>query len=212
MDGWMDGWMDLLWFRALTIPMYLGLTDGPFLPHNLILAQESPVPLPKFQMAPRLKILISSGSKKGTPIYCPFLSESPGKLISSRFPNGAHMERDTRLQGIFTSLLIYLFNISFGVPSKGALPPGLPHAVPSERDAPFLESSFIHHSKSKRLLEYCFFVLTYCTTCKEYLNIREGGWEKTYRSCQKHESLLCVVVSPSYNKPHVKFIHISNHT
>jgi len=29
--------------------------DGPFVPHNLISAQESPVPLPKFQMAPSLK-------------------------------------------------------------------------------------------------------------------------------------------------------------
>jgi len=40
------------------------------------------------------------------------------------------MDRYTRLQGIFTSLLIYLFNIYFGVPSKGALPPGPPHGVP----------------------------------------------------------------------------------
>jgi len=37
------------------VPMHLGLTDGIFLPHNLISAQESPVPLPKFQMAPDLK-------------------------------------------------------------------------------------------------------------------------------------------------------------
>jgi hypothetical protein len=88
------------------------------------------------------------------------------------------MERDTRLQGIFTSLLTYLFiskalrkersfmfpksgapmetdahsrallNVSFRVPSKGALPSGPPHGVPSEREIPFLEPSFIHHSKS----------------------------------------------------------------
>jgi len=89
--------------------MHLGLIDGPFVPHNLISAQESPVPLPKFQMAPRLKILVSSGSKKGTQIYFTFLSKNPGKRILPRFPNGAHMERDTCLQGIFTSPLIYLF-------------------------------------------------------------------------------------------------------
>jgi len=47
-------------------------TLWPFVPCYLISAQESPVPLPKFQMAPRLKILISSGSKKGNRIYCPF--------------------------------------------------------------------------------------------------------------------------------------------
>ena len=72
--------------------------DGPFVPHNLISAQESPVPLPKFQIVPRLKILMSSGSKKGTQIYYPFLSKSPCKRILSRFPNVAHMERDARLR------------------------------------------------------------------------------------------------------------------
>ena len=76
-----------------------------------------------------------------------FLSKSSGKPIPSRFPKGAPMERYTHLLGIFTSLSIYFFNISFGVPSKGALPPGLPHGVPSEKNAPFLETSFIHHSK-----------------------------------------------------------------
>ena len=101
--------VDLHWIRALTVLMHLGLTDGPFVPHNVISVQESAVPLPKFQMVPRLKILMSSGSKKGTQIYYPFLSKSPGKRIPSMFPNGAPMERDTRLQGIFTSLLIYLF-------------------------------------------------------------------------------------------------------
>jgi hypothetical protein len=82
--------------------MHLGLIDRPFVPHNLISAQEIPVPLPKFQMAPRLKILISSGSIL-------FYPKSPSKQIPSRFPIGALMERDTWLQGIFTYLLIYLF-------------------------------------------------------------------------------------------------------
>ena len=41
-----------------------------------------------------------------------------------------------------------LLNISFGVPSRGALPPGPPQGTPSERDAPFLEPSFIHLAKS----------------------------------------------------------------
>jgi hypothetical protein len=88
--------------------MHLGLIDRPFVPHNLISAQKSPVPLPKFQVALRLKILMSSGSKKGTQIHYPFLSKSPGKRIPSRFLNGAPMERDTCLKGIFTFLLIYL--------------------------------------------------------------------------------------------------------
>ena len=141
--------------------MHLGLIDGPFVPHNLVLAQESPVALTEFQMAPRLKVLMSPGSKKETQIFFPFLSKSPGQRIPFRFLNGAPMERDTRLQGICTYLLIHLFiskaprkerpsmfpksgapketgalsrtllNISLGVPSKGALPPG-----PPRRDMP----------------------------------------------------------------------------
>jgi len=55
--------------------MHLGLIDGPFVSHNLTSTQESPVPLLNFQMAPRLKILMSSGSKKGNQIYFPFLSK-----------------------------------------------------------------------------------------------------------------------------------------
>jgi len=41
-----------------------------------------------------------------------------------------------------------LFSTSFGVPSKGSLPPVSPHRTPSDRDAPFLEPSLIHPSKS----------------------------------------------------------------
>jgi hypothetical protein len=44
--------------------MHLGLIEGLFVPHNLISTQESPVPLIKFQMAPRLQILKATGSKK----------------------------------------------------------------------------------------------------------------------------------------------------
>ena len=49
--------------------MHLGLINGPYMPHNLIVAQESPVPLLKFQMAPRLKFSLSSGSMKKEPRY-----------------------------------------------------------------------------------------------------------------------------------------------
>jgi hypothetical protein len=119
---------------------------------------------------------MSSCSKKGTHIYFSFLSKSPGKRTPSMFPNGTAMERDTLLQGFFTYLLVYLYflkairkerfsmfpksgkimetdaysrallNNSFGVPIKGALPPGRLRGVPSERDVPFLEPSFIIQS------------------------------------------------------------------
>ena len=73
--------------------------DGPFVPHNLISTQGSPVPLLKFQMAPRLKILVTSGSKKGIQIYF-YLSKVPANEPPSRFPNRAPMKRKARLQGI----------------------------------------------------------------------------------------------------------------
>ena len=56
-------------------------------------------------------------------------------------PNSmASMETDTHSRA--------LINISFRIPNKGALPPDPPHGVPLEREAPFLEPSFIHHSRS----------------------------------------------------------------
>jgi hypothetical protein len=60
---------DLLWVQALKVSMHLGHIDGSFVPHNLISAQESPVPLPNFKMTPKHKILMSSKTKKGTQIY-----------------------------------------------------------------------------------------------------------------------------------------------
>ena len=41
----------------------------PFVPHNLILGQGCPVPLLKFQMAPRRRLPISSGSEEKVPRY-----------------------------------------------------------------------------------------------------------------------------------------------
>jgi hypothetical protein len=73
---------DLQWVRALKLPKPLGFIGRPFVPHNVISAYESPVPLIKFQMSLRLKILISSVSKKRTQIYLHYFlevatSESP---------------------------------------------------------------------------------------------------------------------------------------
>jgi len=72
--------------------MHLGLIYRLFVPHNTS-AQDSPVPLAKLQTAPRLKTLLSSGSKKGTQIYYPFLSivpasETPPPQVPQRGPNG----------------------------------------------------------------------------------------------------------------------------
>jgi hypothetical protein len=77
------------------------------------------------------------------PLHIKFLIKIP--LVKEIFPfshrpmfskNGALMETDA------------LFMISFGVHSKGALPPGFPQRAPSEKDAPFPEPS-IQLSKSQ---------------------------------------------------------------
>jgi hypothetical protein len=47
-----------------------------------------------------------------------------------------------------TSISKALLSISFGVTTKGSLLPGSPQRALSERDAPFLEPSFIHLSTS----------------------------------------------------------------
>ena len=105
--------IDLHWVRGLKVPMHLGLIDGPFVPHNLISAQESPAPLPKFHMAPRLKILMSSGSKKGTQTYYHFLSRVPASESPPGSPTGP-LWREMPVSRAFR-------NISSRVPSKGAL-------------------------------------------------------------------------------------------
>ena len=89
------------------VPTHLGLTDGPFVPHNLISIQESPVPLLDFQMARRLNIFTSSSCKKGIQIRFIFSLKKFRKTNPLHVPNGAPVERDTRLQGtIYISLEI----------------------------------------------------------------------------------------------------------
>ena len=107
------------------VPMHLDLKDGPFVPHNLIIVQGSPVPLPKLQMAPRLKILMSSGSKKRTQIYYTFLSKVP----ASESPSGSSTGPLWREMPISRALI----NISSRVPSKGALPKGPLHSLLREK-------------------------------------------------------------------------------
>jgi len=103
--------------------MYLGLTDGPFVPHNPISTQESPAPLLQFQMAPRLKILMASGSKK-EPRYTFLFSQKSRQTNPLQVPQeGPYEER-----GPFTGHFAYLSKTSpFGPPSKGDFPQGPPH-------------------------------------------------------------------------------------
>jgi len=120
--------------------MHLGLTDGPFAPYNLISAQGSPVPLPKFQMAPRLKFLMSSGSKKGIQIYYPFLS----KVLASESPPGSPLGPLWRKMPVSRAFL----TITSRFPSKEA-PPQRPSALNLFREKYSTpRASIIHLSKS----------------------------------------------------------------
>jgi hypothetical protein len=56
-----------IWVRALPGPMHLGIKTGPLCP--MFCTKRSPFPLAKFQMAPIVSFLISSGSKKKEPRY-----------------------------------------------------------------------------------------------------------------------------------------------
>jgi hypothetical protein len=104
-----DHLIDLKWVQAPTVPMHLGLVDMPFVPHNLISAQDNPVPLPKFQMAPRLKILMSSGPKKGIQIYYPFLSKKSCQANHFKVPQQGPYGERYLLTAHFAYILIYLF-------------------------------------------------------------------------------------------------------
>jgi len=79
--------------------MHLGLIDEPFVPHNLISTQESPVPLPKFQTAPWLKSSWPLGPKKEHR-YTFIFSQKSQQTNTSRFPNRAPVKREAHLQGI----------------------------------------------------------------------------------------------------------------
>jgi hypothetical protein len=77
--------------------MHLGLIDGPFIPHNPISTQESPVPFPRFQMAPWLKSQWPSGPKK-EPGYTFLFPQKLRQSNSSRFPTRAPMKREVPLE------------------------------------------------------------------------------------------------------------------
>ena len=121
-------------------------------------------------MVPRLKILISSGPKRGTRIYYPFLSKSPSKQIPSRFPNGAPRERDTHLRGILhLSLYIPLIVFLSQSPVRGPPPCSL---TGSPRTGILCHQS---HWPSKRIL---FINHSFISICQ---SPQKGALLNTYR-------------------------------
>jgi hypothetical protein len=86
-------------------------------PHNLISAQENPVPFPKFQMAPRLKVLMSIGTEK-EPIYNILFSQKSLKANPFQVPQRGPYEERFPNQEPF---LIYLPGFLVKEPSPEAL-------------------------------------------------------------------------------------------
>jgi len=100
--------------------MHLGLIDWPFVPHNLLSDQDSPVPLPKFQMALKFRIFMSSGSKKRTQICYPILSKVP--VSESPPQQGPYGKRCPLTGHFYVSLDIYLFIFPSESPVREPLP------------------------------------------------------------------------------------------
>jgi len=89
------------------VPMHLGRT-ALCAPYSNI-SSEDPCPFIKVPDGPQnWNLNVFWVQKMNADILSFFFSKSHGKRMPSRFPNGAPLERDTRLQGIFTSLLIYI--------------------------------------------------------------------------------------------------------
>ena len=103
------------------IPMNLGLLDGPFVLRNLISTQGSPVPSPKFQMAPRLKSYWPSSPKRNPDILF-FSLKSPGKRTLPGSPSGPLWKE----RPAYRAFRLYSKTSSFRFPSKGAVLRDLP--------------------------------------------------------------------------------------
>ena len=123
------------------VPMHLGLIEGLFVLHNLISTQQSPVPLLRFQMAPRLKILMASVSKKGTQVYFSDLSKVPANEPPPGSPTGPLWRGRAHLQGILH------------ICQKPRLS-GSPVKKPSLK-APLMESLAERCSTTRALLQFC---------------------------------------------------------
>jgi len=71
-------WLISIWVWALRVPMHLGLINGPFVPHNLLSAQWSPVPCWSSRKPQDLTFNVLWVQEKGTQICILFfLSKVP---------------------------------------------------------------------------------------------------------------------------------------
>jgi len=76
--------------------------DGPFVPFNLMSSQGSPVSVLVFQMAPRTRLLTSSGSKKQEPKHA-CLSEATASLSHKMWAEVCFSASHLLHKGLFVS-------------------------------------------------------------------------------------------------------------
>jgi len=87
---------------------------------------------------------MNSGSKKGNQIYFSFLSKVPVNEPPSGSPAGPLW----RGRPVYRAFFLSLNKLIFRVPQYRNPPPRFSSWNPSQRDAPPLEPSFIHLSKT----------------------------------------------------------------
>jgi hypothetical protein len=102
---------------------------------------------------------MSSGFQKGTQIYYPFLSKSPGKQIPSSFPNGAPLERERAAYREFLHMYLYIYMSQR--PKEKSISPCSSPAGPLWKQTSILEPYLTHLSGSSVKEPYlCFLLIT----------------------------------------------------
>jgi len=182
--------------------MHLGLIDRPFVHHNLISTQKSPDPLLKFQMAPRLKILMASGSKK-EPRYTFLFSQKSWQTNPLQVPQqGPYGEREVSLQDILhTSQKPHLSGSLAKEPSLK-----VPFMESLANRCPTTKTSFIHLSKPSAYEPPTFHALhmnvhsavltKFCPSnggCWFYFEVLNFSMTVNGRTSDKQENLVTVI-------------------
>ena len=141
----------------------------------------------------RLRILTTSGSKKGTQIYYLFLSNVSANEHPQGFPKGPNREG-----GPLTGHFAYLSKTSsFGFPSKGALLKApSPRNLLTEIEMPHPQSLFIQLSKPPA-----------DEPCSGFPN--RSPYEKR---CPSPEPFLNILQGPRQGSPPSRFPSYSSHT
>jgi len=103
------------WIRILGVLMNLGLKNEAFLPHNMIPVNGDPFHFFKFQMAPRIRLLMSFGPKKEPRYVC--LTEPKALLAHTTWAevlsSAPHLHKKILISPIkWSCILSVLFPVS----------------------------------------------------------------------------------------------------